>query len=660
MNNIDFLKEQHLSMFEQKKAEHKNLIRELYRQYIADKAHDVENKWRLFSNFYSYFSKNFPAEIYEKECIVGTNWHWEWQGALKNYIVPQNNGHFIADFKDFLDKGIKGKIDDINKMIPIDNCENTRLTAMDISLKAFSDYIKKYSVTAREDAASASGENKERLNRIAEDCEFISENSPVNFSQAIQLIWFIQCFLDTESGNAAISFGRVDDYLYPYYKHDIQNKILTQEEALEIIMCFYIKVSEGNESTMLTVGGDKENELTSLFLEAQTRVNMRQPSIALRVSKLTSDNILNKAGELVVTGCGMPAFFNDDVIIKGLKGLGINDKKAKDYAIVGCYEAAVQGSFSDTVAYNFNIYDSFNIFLQETKNEGSFDEFLNAYKEFFGEYYQKTLIPELKKVADCDRKRVSPFASCIVRMDEKYFMGINMLGIGILIDSFYTVKKLVFDENYTTIENLKEQAERNFDDAELYNKILSLKKHYGSNHAESNQLARNVSEFIGKTVISNVIDDDVISSPALFYFTADIYNRNYQATINGRKKGELLSYGVMPCATPHNDCLTDTLMSCVNVATEYFPNGCPTMISLNKNDIKKTNVFSSVIRTYFEAGGYHLAMNTVDAKLLKDAKINPTEHKDVMVKISGYSTYFTGLDETIQNAVIERAFQEEK
>lgn len=645
MNKLDFLKRQHLCMFDQKRMLHKELVCNLYKEYISDKEIDKENKWSLYSNFYLYFAKSFPAEIYEKECIVGTNWHWMWQSNIPETVTPQNAGHFIADFQDFLKKGIIGKINEV--------CARTDEHCTKITLKAFAEYIKSYAKTARHSAESSQCDDKERLLTIASDCEYISENPPVSFRQALQFVWFIQCFLETEAGSAAISFGRMDSYLYSYYKRDIENSILTPEEAKELIMAFYIKVSEGDESTMLTVGGNIENELTALFIEAQTQINMCQPSIALRVSKTTSTDIIDKATELVLKGGGMPAYFNDAVIIKGLKMLGFDDETATNYGIVGCYEATPQGVFSNTVATAFNLYDSFNVFLKQKVDYSSFKDFLDAFKNYFAHYYANTLLSEFKSTANYDINRVSPFASCVLNR-EKYLFGINILGIGILIDSIYTIKRLVFDENYITINNLMEQAEKNFEDVSLYNIIMRLENHYGSNSDESNLLAKDISEFIGDVIQKYPLGDNIVSCPALFWFTADIRQRDYCGTINGRKKGELLSYGIMPCATPHTDTLTEVLLSCANVAVQYFPNGCPVMISLNKKEVEKENILATLIKTFFKAGGYHIAINTVNSHLLKKAKENPSEHKELLVKISGYSTQFTRLDETIQDAVIER------
>ena len=199
---------------------------------------------------------------------------------------------------------------------------------------------------------------------------------------------------------------------------------------------------------------------------------------------------------------------------------------------------------------------------------------------------------------------------------KPHLFGIDILGIGILIDSIYTVKKLVFDEQYITLADLVAKAALNFDDAELCGKIKSLDTYYGSDSEESNRLAAEISQFISEVIQKYADVDGVICSPALFMFTGDIWQRGNVATLNGRRQGELLSYGVMPCATPHSSSLTSMLMSCAHIAADRFPNGYPVLVSMSKKDIEREGILPALINSYFKAGGYHIAINTVNAEIL--------------------------------------------
>lgn len=652
MYNSEFLKKQHTSMFDEKRTQHRQIIADLWRKYMPDNNFTHEEKWKVYPGFYMFLAENFPVEIYEGERIIGTHWHWMWWRSAPNMPIPTNRGHYIPDFADFLPKGINARIKEIeNSALP----ENEKY-GLSYSLKALSAYIKHHAKEAKKASEAQKGEAEERLSKIASDCEFISENAPETFTQALQLIWFVMILLHVESGAAAISLGRCDEFLYPYYERDIKNGVLTYESAKEIVKCFYIKLSEGDESCFMTLGCAVNNQLTELFMEAQTETCMRQPSIGLAVSDITSDTVFEKAVQLTLSGSGMPAYFNNDLVIKGLENIGLDKKDAENYGIVGCYEAVPQGSFSDTVVCSFELYEIFEKFLRTAGKYTAFDEFIGAFKVFFEDYYRTTLIPAFRVNAEDDISRVNTVQYCFV--DRKnYLMGITVLGMGVLVDSIYTVKKLVFDEKYTTVEKLLEQAEKNFEDTDFHNKIVSLDG-FGTNSPESNSLAKEISAFVGKVIRDNPLSGYIVSVPALFNFTMDIRVRENAATVNGRRKGELWSYGVMPCASPRENPVTSVLLSAANVSTEYFPDGCPAMISLTKSDIKRDGMLKNLIKTYFGNGGWHLAVNTVDAELLRMAKVNPADYTEVLVKISGHSAKFVRLDEQLQDAIIERAEKE--
>lgn len=666
MNKITRLKKQHLQMFESKREAHRQRVGRLYQEYVAQT--DAPSKCRaaLYSGFYHYFAKNFKPEIYEDEAVVGTCWHWCWSGCCPSGLdTPSNMGHFTADYASFLSLGISGK------RALLEQTDASASPWILSALEAFSQYIRAYADEATRLAEQTELESERfRLREIAENCEWISENPPQTFTQALQLVWFIHCFLETESNNAALSFGRIDQALYPYYRHDLEKGVVSREKALELIMCFYIKTSEGDESQMLTVSGDAENELSCLFIEAQQKVDMRQPSIGLVLSENTSVALMEAAKKLALNGGGMPAFFNADIIVKGLQNIGIQPDDAKKFAIVGCYEASPQGAFSNTVASGFNLYDSFSEFVRNAEEYHTFDEFLQAWKKHYDLYYQTELLPAFQKNLRAIQSHESPFAACALEgcaekglFPEqggcKYFLyGLNILGIGLVIDSLNTIRELVFERNFISLKELYNEAESHFSDKTL-ERIKSIDNYYGSNSPQSNRLAKEVSAWVAQVATAHPLCEGVIVSPALFQFTADIWQRDYKSTLNGRKQGELLSYGVMPCATPHSLETSSILLSTANIASDRFPNGCPVMIAASKKELEQVGFMESVLRAYFKAGGFQLAVNAVNAELLEKARKKPQEHTDVMVKISGYSAQFTGLHEKIQDAVIERAHRDE-
>lgn len=667
----DRLKAAHLAAFTAARTQHAEELRRLYGDYASQSAETEKTLYN--AGFLRCFAEKFPVTIYPEESIVGTNWHW--RGAAEAPNAPMNLGHFIADFETVLRLGVEGLTARAEAVEAKNETLAVNQTAYRTVLAAFSAYLRRYAAEAeRLSAAAETAAEQERLAIVARNCAHLATKPPVTFWQALQLTWFVQIFLETEAGNAAVSFGRIDQYLYPYYAADLAAGRLTQEGAFSLILCFYIKTGEGDESQMITLGGvdaqgqNAENDLSLLFIRAQTYLNLRQPSIGVRIHETTGEAFWQAARELTATGNGMPAYFNDDVVIKSLKNSGVDACSAMNYGIVGCYEAAPQGSFSNTVAGQLFLYESLRLFLERTADFADYTAFFEGYKAFFAAYYAEEVLPRLQQSWQWICSLRSPFLACCTAGDphksgylpEQYgcrytLFGLNLLGIGVLIDSLYTVKKLVFERGEITLSALCEQARANFSDPALFARIGGLEGTYGSNTEESNRLTEELTVFIAEVIRQNPIGEGVTTMGSLFWFSEDIWQRNYPATLNGRRQGQLLSYGVAPCSAPHTHPVTSTLLSAAHVAAEQFPNGCPLMLALPRQDVVQSDHLRSLIKTYFAAGGYHLAINAEDAAVLEQARKHPEEHRHVMVKISGFSARFVEQPEAIQIAVLERA-----
>ncbi len=664
-DRVKKLKEIHLCEFaarrKQAAEDMQCLCADFYAGYTGDDRH-------ITAAFLAHFARYTPVLLRQDELLVGSMWHWLAHPAPAGHrdVFATNMGHHIADFDKVLKQGLPG-------LLAAAGRDDGTLTERQLAnrqdfvtvLNALGQYMTRHAAAARALAAAAAEEGqRQALLQIAADCDWLVSAPPATFAQALQLLLFVYIFLETEACCAAVSLGRADKYLSRFYRADLAAGRLKKEQAAELLQCFCIKVSEGDESTMLTLGGpDADPELTVLFLDAQTAVQMRQPSVSLRVCQATPPAVWEAAVRLTQTGLGMPAYFNDAQVIKGLQGQGIDGPSAADYGIVGCYEAAPQGSYSNTVASAGFLYDPFYEFLQKREEYASFDAFYSGWKAFYESHYQKTLVPRYRAALNEILDGTSPFAACCMQGSLERLLlpeqlgcdytlfGLNVMGIGILVDSIYTVKKLVFEQKALTLSQLLAAAENDFADGAVLHRIRALQGCYGSNTPESNALAADVSAFIGQTMRRYPIREGVITSPGLFWFTGDIVYREYRSTVNGRCKGQLLSYGVMPCATPHTHPVTSVLGSAAHIATEYFPNGCPLQLTVAKQD---THLVDLLVRTWFELGGWHIAFNVADAAKLRAAQQDPDSYQDLMIKISGYSTAFTGLDSAMQTALIQR------
>lgn len=246
-----------------------------------------------------------------------------------------------------------------------------------------------------------------------------------------------------------------------------------------------------------------------------------QPSISVKIGKYTSEEFWNAAVNLCRQGIGMPSFFNDQVVINALKKLGIPHERACDWAIVGCYEATTQGdAYPMTVAGGIVLPQVFWEYMQTVDNSlKSFDVFLNGFKDFFAAHYDEVILSAFNKRWQSARiNAASPFESiCVTGCIEsglaaeeggaRYnLFGVNILGIGTLVDSMLSIKKLIYEQAEFTINEMKQQLEKNFPDKKLLLECRKMPEKFGSDNKESNELAAVLSEFIAGRVLSSRLD----------------------------------------------------------------------------------------------------------------------------------------------------------
>ena len=608
------------------------------------------------ARFLSEFAANIPVVLDENELICGSMRFW------RADIFGRNMGHIIVDYEMLINDGlptIKEKIQQLS---------TTDAKAFSEALVAFELFIKRYADEA--EARFVLNGNRD-MSRVAKNCRQLLSGRPQNFEQALQLIWFVQIFLHAEGASAAVSFGRFDEYLYPFYKKDIECGI-SKEALKELIACFWIKTCEGDESQNLTLGGGEENELTLVCLAVTAELKLWQPSVSVRINEKTTERVWKAIADLVKVGIGMPALFNDRVITAALRNLGISEIDAENYGIVGCYEANPCGNTYGTTAAGgcFCLHNILLEFLGNEKNYATFSDFYSAFLEFFKTKYETDILNEFRMNWDwIKRYFVSPFQGLCFRDclntglaaengGCKYTMfGINILGIGTLIDSIYCIKKLVFEEKFCSYQYMVSQVKDNFPDEEFFLRCRRYEGKFGTDSEETNLLAHNLSLFIANLVDSCKIEPGVIPYAGLFIFLHDINSTHYPATPDGRRAGERISYGIGASDIAVGKTVTSILNSSSHIVNNRFADGNPLMIRLNTSDMAGENgdmIFKALISTYFENGGFHIQCNVVDIDTLKDAQKNPEKYSDLTVRISGFSARFITLSESVQNALIER------
>lgn len=627
---------------------------------IKDKSYaESEGKEEIFrkAKFLSDFAANIPVELDERELICGSLRFW--RADTSRY---RNKGHIIVDYEMLINDGLPVIREKIQKLSTPD------AKAFEVALTAFELFIKRYADEA--ESRFVLNGNLD-MSRVAKNCRQLLSGRPQNFEQALQLVWFVHVFLHAEGLAAAVSFGRFDEYLYPFYKKDIENGV-SKEELKELISCFWIKTCEGDESQNLTLGGGEENELTLVCLAVTTELKLWQPSVSVRINEKTTDRVWKAVTDLVKVGIGMPALFNDRVVTAALRNRGVSEVDAENYGIVGCYEANPSGNTYGTTAAGgtFCLHDILLEFLRNGKSYVDFGDFYSAFLAFFKTKYETDILNTFRNNWEyIKRYCVSPFQGLCFRDclnaglaaengGCKYTMfGINILGIGTLIDSIYCIKKLVFEEKACSYEYMVSQVKENFPDEEFFLRCRKYEGKFGTDSDETNVLAHELSVFIANLIDSGKIVDGVIPYAGLFIFLGDVNSNYYPATPDGRRAGERLSYGVGASDVAVGKTVTSILNSSAHIANDRFADGNPLMIRLNPSDMageKGDIILKTLISAYFENGGFHVQCNVVDVDTLKDAQKNPEKYSDLTVRISGFSARFITLSEAVQNALIER------
>ena len=637
------------------------------------------------AEFLEQFAACAPIHVLPDELIVGSQMFNSFRGQIGldaregTHAFSGNMGHVIVDYGRVLQVGLCGLRDSVDTM-PIDSDEQRRNQhAFQRALSAFQLYIGRHAQGATHAAAGEGGVTREgELLAVSENCSHLAEHPPQTFWQALQLTWFVQVFLHAESSAVAFSFGRFDQFLWPFLERDLADGLLTMDGAAELLSCFWLKCCEGDESQNLTVGGtdsagrNAENPLSHLCLQVARELAVWQPSVSVRVTSDMSEGLWDAAVALCAAGFGMPAFFNDAVVTRALEAVDIPRERARDWGIVGCYEASPQGDCcSRTTAGQWVLPNGLLGYLRNGDSPATFDAFKVELKARLQADYEACRERFQERWDWMRDEQASPFESlCLTGCTESGLsaeaggsrfdlFGVNVLGLGTLADSVYAIKKLVYETGVLSLDAMRSQLERNFADEPILARCRGLPGKYGTDNLESRELAAEFAHHVADTVLSSRLEHGVRPYPGLFVFTGWAHAQ-LPATPDGRRDGEPVSYGVGPSVHATGKTPTSCLAAAAAAANDRCGCGNPMMLSFSPRDLAGAGGhrrLRELVETYFGLGGFHLQFNVVDAQQLREAKDYPEQHTGLLVRISGFSAQFVTLDERLQDALIDRIEQ---
>ncbi|MDO4602398.1 MAG: glycyl radical protein [Eubacteriales bacterium] len=440
-----------------------------------------------------------------------------------NIFTPGNYfyngvGHVTVKYEEVLAIGYEGIIKKAEQELSEcnvgdgDYAERSHfLQAVILSCRAVIEYAQRYSVLAQEMAERCTdAARKQELLMISKNCSRVPAKGAQNFYEACQSFWFVQQLIQLESSGHSISPGRFDQYMYPYYKKDMENGNISREFAQELMDCIWVKLNDLNKcrdavsaegfagyslfQNLIAGGQNKEgedvtNDLSFMCIQASMHVRLPQPSLSVRVWNGSPHEFLIKAAELTRTGIGLPAYYNDEVIIPSLQNRGLSLEDAREYNIIGCVEPQKAGKtegWHDAAFFNMcrplelvfangeDKGEMVGIPTGEVTEMSSFEEFYNAYKKQM-EYCISLLVNADNAIDVAHAKRCPlPFLSCMVDDCLKRgktvqeggavynFTGPQGFGIANMADSLFAVRKLVYEEKKVTMEEMKEALAWNF------------------------------------------------------------------------------------------------------------------------------------------------------------------------------------------------------
>ncbi len=626
--------------------------------------------------------------------------------------------HFVPGYHRVMEKGFLGIKEDIaEKMAQLDSTspdyfeKATFYKATTIVCDALANFGKRYADYARELAEKETDlQVKADYLKVADVCDQVPARPARNFHEAVQALYFAQILMMNDA--SAISFGRADQYLYPYFKQDKAAGNLPDEVAQDIIDCLFIKCSElqllfsaaaaeyatgAKGANMLCVGGidengrDATNELSYMMLQAMCNVRLGQPSVSVLWHPTMPEDLAIKACQLACLGTGHPSIFSMDRLVEMLQETGVPLREARKGSIVGCVEPSAEPGKSNSCS-NFG-YLNLAVMLEFALNQGvwrlnnekmgyttedprtftSFDQVLAAYKKQV-EYLVRqhvTLGQITEKLhAEIDPDPVSDllYEDCIENGKSLYAggakynfgPGILFTGVADVINSLAAIKHLIFDEKKLTWDELLDALATNFEGErgeEIRQMCLSAPK-FGNEDPYVDSIAAEMMRYPGEETAKHTSQWGGKWRAAIIPLTTIFpFGMVTGALPGGRKAGQPLAEGCSPKQGTDVHGPTAAIKSVTSFDHTGFLDGTQFNLKFSPAVLKDRWGLMNLVallKTFINRGGFHVQMNVVSRETLLEAQKNPEEYKSLTVRVSGYNSYFTILSKEIQDDIISR------
>ena len=609
--------------------------------------------------------EHLPNEISETDYLSAVDEHD--QRGRRDFTAGWD--HTLADYPTLLNEGTGGLLERIKTALKNSKVEaNTRvLEAMGVTVEAFSRFISRHADQA---------ENK----KLAASLRHIAIHPPRTFREAMQLVWLTHIAFVSE-GRYANALGRIDQYLYPFYKSEIRSGLLTKERALNLLCALWARIEELGEVTNICVGGLQPdgrcavNELSYLCIEATRLVQSPHANLSARFHDETPPDFYRACFECIRTGVGFPAIFNDQVLLEGLAEIGIQDEVARDYCMVGCIETMFPGRQQAWSDSRFNT----PLFLLQALHKFSNE------KTFTWEHLLDLVHSEIASGIALHTEKINkhiaryppevfpdPFLSalthdCIGRGKDindggaqfERFHGIAVMGLATIADSLATIRKLVLDENKIELDTLMNALILDFNDQEpLRQMLVNGAPKYGNDDRYVDDIAAWVVKITADECLKYRTEDGGRFVSAMAANTSNIpAGKEVGATPDGRKSGLPLSDAASPFFGRDKKGPTAFLHSVSRPDYKRVLTGSVINMKFEPDffrDEAGAQRFIALMKFFVRERIPELQFNFTGTETLKAAQDNPEHFENLVVRVSGFSAYFTRLNREVQDDVIRR------
>ncbi|ASW43714.1 glycyl radical protein [Clostridium isatidis] len=644
--------------------------------------------------------------------------------------ITSGDAHIAADYGKVMKFGLKDyerRTKEAMAALDLTDFNNIKkyhfYQAILIVIKAVRDFAKRYADLALEMAEKEINEKrKAELLEISRIMNKVPYEAADSYYEAIQSMWFIHLILQIESNGHSLSYGRMDQYLYPYYKKDLEAGVITEDSACELLTNLWLKTFTINKIRSwshtqfsagsplyqnVTIGGqtpdkkDAVNPLSYIILKSVAQTRLPQPNLTVRYHKGLDDKFMNECIEVVKLGFGMPAFNSDEIIIPSFIKRGIKEEDAYNYSAIGCVEVAVPGKWgyrctgmsflnfpkSLLIAMNDGVDPKSGIKLVDGvghfKDMTNYEDLKKAWDVIIRDFTRHSVI--IENCCDIVLEEEVPDILCSALVEDCIgrgkaikeggaiydFVSGLQVGIANLADSLAAIKKLVFEEKKISPAELWSALEEDFAGEEgkkIQNMLIYDAPKYGNDDDYVDLLVKEAYE---------IYIDEVVKYPNTRYGRGPIGGLRYAgtssisanvgqglgtlATPDGRNAGTPLAEGCSPSHSMDTNGPTAVFKSVAKLPTEDITGGVllnqkvtPALLSKEENKQK----LIMLIRTFFNRlKGFHVQYNVVDKETLLDAQKHPERHRDLIVRVAGYSAFFNVLSKQTQDDIIERTEQ---